>query len=92
MPVSASPTGITSRPPIASCSFSASGTLRPARRDEDRVEGRVLGPAERAVADAELDIVVAELRQPPRAPRRRATAWRSIAKTRSAICAITAAA
>ena len=58
------PTGITSRPPGASCCSSASGTCGTARRDGDRVVGRVLGPAERAVAVQHVDVVVAEPLEP----------------------------
>ena len=55
---------MTSRPPIASCSRSEPGHFGPAGRDQDGVVGRVLGPAERAVAVQHVDVGVAEPREP----------------------------
>ena len=62
------PTGIAIKPPIFSCSTSAGGHFVGRRRDHDAVVGRVLGPAQVAVAGAHVRCCGSRGRSASRAP------------------------
>ena len=60
------PRGTTTRPPSVSCAYSARGTVGAAAATVDRRERRAVGHAQRAVADAYLDVRVAGRGESPR--------------------------
>ena len=85
------PTGMTSRPPMASCCFSVSGTFGPPAETMMASNGRLLRQALGAVGEDDLGIGVAEPLQ-PLARQLASSSWRSMANTLLAMRLITAAA